>query len=65
MKTLFSILVVAAAITLGGTAAEQWIGSNTVLAQGSSACFQNCANVRRWPAGQCREYCRGKAKRKS
>ena len=63
MKTLLSIFVVAGTITLGGTAAEQWIGSNAVHAQGSSACFQNCTNVRRWPAAQCRSYCKEKAKR--
>ena len=65
MKMLVSIVVLAAAITLGDTAVESWMGGNTAQAQGSSACFQNCTNVRRWPAGQCREYCRGKAKRKS
>lgn len=57
MKTLVSIFIIAGAITFGGTAAEQWIGSNEAQAQGSSACFQNCAYVRRWPASQCREYC--------
>jgi len=65
MKTLLSIFVIAGAITLGGTAAEQWMGGSVAQAQGSSACFQNCANVRRWPAAQCRDYCRGKAKKKS
>jgi len=65
MKTLVSIVVLAAAITLGDTAVEQWMGGNIAQAQGSSGCFQNCANVRRWPAAQCRDYCRGKAKRKS
>lgn len=65
MKTLASIVVLAAAIMLGDTAAEQWTGTAIAQAQGSSACFQNCANVRRWPAEQCRSYCRGKAKKKS
>jgi hypothetical protein len=60
---LFSVAVVATAITLGGTAVEQLVDGNAAYAQGSSACFQNCANVRRWPAAQCRDYCRGKAKR--
>jgi hypothetical protein len=64
MKTLLSVLAVAGALTLGNTAAEQWLGGNLALAQGSSACFQNCTNVRRWPAAQCAQYCRGKPKRK-
>jgi len=64
MKVLLSIVVVAAAFTLGGVATEQWLGSNRVEAQGSSACFQNCAYVRRWPAAQCRTYCARKGKRR-
>jgi hypothetical protein len=64
MKTLLSILAVAGALTLGGTATEHWMGSSLAIAQGSSACFQNCTNVRRWPAAQCAQYCRGKPKRK-
>jgi hypothetical protein len=64
MKTLLSIVVLAGAFTLGGAATEQWIGNSALQAQGSSACFQNCANVRKWPAAQCQQYCRGKPKRK-
>ena len=64
MKTLLSILAVTGALTLANTATEQRLGSNLALAQGSSACFQNCANVRRWPAAQFAQYCRGKPKRK-
>jgi hypothetical protein len=65
MKTLLGILVLAGTLTLGGAATEHWVGSGEVQAQAtSSACFQNCANVRRWPAAQCREYCRGKTKRR-
>ena len=64
MKTLLSIVVLAGAFTLGGAATEQWIGSSAVQAQSSSACFQNCANVRRWPAAQCQQYCKGRPKRK-
>ena len=64
MKTLLAIIALAGAIALADTAAEQWAGSNLAVAQGrSSACFQNCANVRRWPAAQCRQYCRSKAKK--
>jgi hypothetical protein len=64
MKTLLSIVALAGVIALADTAVEQWAGSNLAVAQGrSSACFQNCANVRRWPAAQCRQYCRGKAKK--
>ena len=64
MKPLLAIIALAGAIVLADTAAQQWAGSNLALAQGrSSACFQNCANVRRWPAAQCRQYCRGKAKK--
>jgi hypothetical protein len=57
MKSLASIVVLTAAITLGGTAVEQWAGGNAALAQ-SSACLQNCARVRDWPISQCREFCR-------
>jgi hypothetical protein len=65
MNMLLTILVLAGAIALADTAVEQWAGSNLAVAQSrSSACFQNCANVRRWPASQCREYCRGKSKRR-
>jgi hypothetical protein len=64
MKSLLAIVALAGAIALADTAVEQWAGSNLAVAQGrSSACFQNCANVRRWPAAQCRQYCRGKGKR--
>jgi hypothetical protein len=63
MKTLLTILVLAGAFALADTAVEQWAGSNLALAQArSSACFQNCANVRRWPAAQCRQYCKDKTK---
>jgi hypothetical protein len=64
MRTLLSIVVLAGAFTLGGAATEQWIGSSALQAQGSSACFQNCANVRKWPAAQCQQYCKGRPKRK-
>ena len=67
MKSLASIVVVAAVLTLGGTAVDQGLGGNAALAQsgGSSACLQNCARVREWPINQCREYCRNQeSKRK-
>jgi hypothetical protein len=65
MKTLLGICALAGALMLGDAAAERWAGSSQVLAQAtSSACFQDCANVRRWPAAQCREYCKGKTKRR-
>jgi hypothetical protein len=65
MKTLLSILALAGVFTLGGAATEQWVGGNRVQAQAaSSACFQNCANVRRWPAAQCQAYCKGKTRRR-
>jgi hypothetical protein len=65
MKTLLTMLAVAGAIALGGTAAEQWAGTNMAIAQAqSSACYQNCRNVRHWPAAQCQQYCRGRTKRK-
>jgi hypothetical protein len=64
MKTLLGICALAGALMLGDTAAERWTGSNLVLAQSSSsACYQNCTNVRRWPAAQCAQYCKGKSKR--
>jgi hypothetical protein len=64
MKTVLSIVVLAGAFTLGGAVTEQWIGSSALQAQGSSACFQNCTNVRKWPAAQCQQYCKGRPKRK-
>jgi hypothetical protein len=63
MKSFVSMAVLAAAFTLGGTAVEQWSGSSAALAQ-SSACIQNCARVRDWPVAQCREFCRGRTKKK-
>jgi hypothetical protein len=65
MKTLLTVIALAGAFALADTAAQQWAGSNLAIAQsGSSACFQNCTNVRKWPAAQCREYCKGKTKKK-
>jgi hypothetical protein len=65
MKTLLGILALAGALTLGDMAVGQWTGGSLVFAQGSSsACFQNCTNVRRWPAAQCAQYCKGKTKRR-
>jgi hypothetical protein len=65
MKTLLSIVALTGAIAVADTAAQQWAGSNHAVAQtrSSSACFQNCTNVRRWPAAQCEQYCRGKGKK--
>jgi len=63
MKTLLTIVALAGAIALANTAVEQWAGSNAAIAQGrSNACFENCAYVRRWPAAQCRRFCKGKNK---
>jgi hypothetical protein len=66
MKTLLTLFALAGAIVVGSAASEQWAGTGKAFAQatGSSACFQNCANVRKWPAQQCRQYCRGRTKRK-
>ncbi|HEX5999106.1 MAG TPA: hypothetical protein VFZ16_06885 [Hyphomicrobiaceae bacterium] len=65
MKTLLAILALAGAIALADAPVQQWIGvgGQAVAQRGSSACFQNCANVRRWPAEQCRAYCKGRSKR--
>jgi hypothetical protein len=64
MKTLLSIVALAGAIALADTAVQQWAGNNLAVAQGrSSACYQNCTNVRRWPSAQCRQFCRGKTRR--
>jgi hypothetical protein len=64
MKTLAVIAALAGAIVLADTAVEQRAGSNLAVAQSrSSACLQNCVNVRRWPAAQCRQYCKGRTKR--
>jgi hypothetical protein len=63
MKTLLSIVALAGAIVLADTAVEKWAGNSQAVAQSrSSACYQNCTNVRRWPAAQCRRYCKGRAK---
>jgi hypothetical protein len=65
MKTLLAIIALAGAFALADTAAEQWSGSNLAMAQSrSSACFQNCTNVRKWPAAQCRQFCKGRSKNK-
>jgi hypothetical protein len=64
MKTLLSILALAGVFTLGGAVTEQWVGNLVQAQAASSACFQNCANVRRWPAAQCQAYCKGKTKRR-
>ena len=42
--------------------AQQWARGNGAQARGggSRACIQNCVNVRRCPAAQCRQYCKGK-----
>jgi hypothetical protein len=64
MKTLFAALALAGAVALVDLPVQQSANTGQALAQSrSSACFQNCANVRRWPAAQCRQYCRGKGKR--
>jgi hypothetical protein len=63
MKTLLTIAVLAGAFVFADTAAEQRAGSNLAFAQSvRNACFENCAYVRRWPAGQCRRFCRGRNK---
>ena len=63
MKTLLAIVALAGAFALAGTAAGQWMGSNRAIAQSrSNACFENCAYVRRWPAAQCRRFCKGRNK---
>jgi hypothetical protein len=64
MKTLLTVVALAGAITLADTAAEPWAGSSLAVAQSgsSNACYQNCVNVRRWPAAQCRQLCRERGK---
>jgi hypothetical protein len=63
MKMLLGILGLAGAFALADTAMEQRAGSSLAIAQSSSACVENCMNVRHWPEAQCRRYCRGKSKR--
>jgi hypothetical protein len=63
MKTLLTVIALAGAVTLAHTAVEQRVGSNVAVAQSSSACVQNCMNVRQWPEDQCRRYCKGKPKK--
>jgi hypothetical protein len=64
MKTILCIVALAGALAIADTAVQHWAGSNLAIAQSrSSACVQNCTNVRRWPAAQCERYCRGKGKR--
>jgi hypothetical protein len=60
MKMLLTIIVLAGALALADSAVEQWAGGNSAIAQSSSACIQNCMNVRQWPEAQCRRYCKGK-----
>ena len=65
MKTLLTVIALAGAFALADTAAEQWAGGNLAIAQsGSSACIQNCMNVRDWPEAQCRRYCQGRPRKK-
>jgi hypothetical protein len=65
MKTLFAILALTGTIVLADSGVERWAGSNLAIAQSrSSACLQNCMNVRRWPEGQCRQYCKGKSRQR-
>jgi hypothetical protein len=60
MRTLLVVVALAGAFVLTDAAVQQWAGSDLAIAQsGSSACVQNCTNVRQWPAEQCRRYCRG------
>ena len=56
MQPFIGTCLLAAAILLCESAAELRIGYNSVQAQ-SSACIQNCQNVRHWPEAQCRAYC--------
>jgi hypothetical protein len=64
MRYFLSLLAVVGAATLAGVVADQWTGGGAAQAQsrgkGSSACIQNCMNVRNWPAEQCRQLCRGR-----
>jgi hypothetical protein len=65
MKTFLSICALAGALLLGDAAVGRWTDGNIVMAQTtSSACYQNCTNIRHWPAAQCAQYCKGKSKRK-
>jgi hypothetical protein len=63
MKTLLAILGLAGTIAIADAAVEHWAGVASATAQSrkSSACVQNCMNVRNWPAAQCRQYCKGKS----
>jgi hypothetical protein len=65
MRTLLVAAALAAgAIVLADTAVAPLAGSSIAVAQSrSSACYQNCTNVRRWPSAQCRAFCRGKSRR--
>jgi hypothetical protein len=56
MRPFIGTCLLAAAILLSESATELWTGYNSVQAQ-SSACVQNCQNVRHWPEAQCRAYC--------
>jgi hypothetical protein len=65
MRTLLVVVALAGAFVLTDAAVQQGAGSALAIAQsGSSACFQNCTNVRQWPAQQCRRYCRGRSANK-
>jgi hypothetical protein len=63
MKTIVGIGVAVFALVsilmVGEPTVQAWIG-NGAYAQ-SSACYQNCRNVRKWPAAQCRRHCKGRS----
>lgn len=63
MRTIVGIGVAVCAILsvmmLGEPTAQIWVGDGAFAK--SSACYQNCRNVRKWPAAQCRKLCRGRS----
>lgn len=56
MQPFIGTCLMAVAILLCESAAGLWIGYSPAQAE-SSACVQNCQNVRHWPEAQCRAYC--------
>lgn len=65
MKKVIGFAVAAGAVMavamFGEPAGQAWIGDGAYAQSRSSACYQNCRNVRKWPGAQCGRYCKGRS----
>jgi len=65
MRKLLGIAVAAGAVvavaSLGKPAGQTAFGDAAYAQSKSSACYQDCRRVRKWPAEQCRRHCRGRS----